>query len=787
MAIITPLCARPITREVPSPIGVQVGVRQMEVGSLPGQIRQEGGRGCVLRSRTIVIPVFNAFPDALACLRSVLECTEEPYRILAIDDASSDGVLANYLPECIAGDPHVEIVRNPTNLGFVKSCNLGMRMSAPSDVVLLNSDVEVTPRWLSKLAQAAESNPWVGTVTPLTNNGEICSIPKFMNRNELPPNYTLHEFAALVERASARLYPELPTCVGFCVYINRRLLDKIGLFDEEQFGRGYGEENDLSCRAQAAGFHDVLDDSTFVLHKGGRSFAADAERLMADNLRVLEAKHPRYSPRIQQFVTGNPLREVHGRIHEAMLRRWNTAAEYRILHVLHNSPMTHASGNLPGGVEYHVADLIATIPNAAHWSLFASGDAYCLRAHVPCGEQSYIFATAGFDLTRLFDRGLFDIVHLHHASKFPHAALAAALRRHGRYFVSLHDFALCCPNIHLLTRDGRLCHGNDSCGRSAPRTQALRATATQILSNARAVFHFSQSTREHYAEHLGDEFPWQLIPHGIPLPARGAGPASDPPPRPGPGSPLRVAFLGGINAVKGARIVREVATRRALASGVPLEWHLVGFFDGTLDSRVIEHGRYCRDELPALLAQVAPHVVVLPSICPETYGFTLDESLACGVPVISTPLGALAERVRQYQCGWILDRLDGDGVLESLQKVVDSWDEYCAVRRRIAALSLSDVRSVAGRYARIYRETLNGQPLSDITQLLGVIDRLSQEYSYRVPWSRRITGRVINGGVRLLDGLRLRQPAVRVAKRLLPIRVKQWIHDLRRVALAAPE
>ena len=152
----------------------------------------------LLRPCTVIVPVYNSFPEATACLASVLAETEGPYRLLVIDDASPEGLLADFLPDAIRSDPRVSLSRNPKNLGFVKTCNEGLRRAGRDDVVLLNSDTEVTAGWLGRLRQAAASSPRVGTVTPFTNNGEICSLPRPFVDNRLPPGYTLGELAALV-------------------------------------------------------------------------------------------------------------------------------------------------------------------------------------------------------------------------------------------------------------------------------------------------------------------------------------------------------------------------------------------------------------------------------------------------------------------------------------------------------------------------------------------------------------------------------------------------------------
>lgn len=50
------------------------------------------------------------------------------------------------------------------------------------DVVLLNSDTEVTRNWLSKIQNCAYSKPAVATVTPLSNNATLASVPVFWQK-----------------------------------------------------------------------------------------------------------------------------------------------------------------------------------------------------------------------------------------------------------------------------------------------------------------------------------------------------------------------------------------------------------------------------------------------------------------------------------------------------------------------------------------------------------------------------------------------------------------------------
>ena len=259
----------------------------------------------------IVVPVFNACDDLRRCVESVrVHTLPEDRCLILIDDASTDPDIAAYFAELATGSvPGLELLCNPENLGFVASTNRGMALHRDRDVLLLNSDTIVTAGWLQKIRRCADSDPCIGTITPFSNNAEICSFPVFCRDNplaELPP---IEQIAAALA-ARSPTYPDLPTAVGFCMFIRRRLIDRIGTFDAATFGQGYGEENDFCMRAAAAGFRNVLCDDAFVAHVGGRSFDNARFALMEKNMRNLLARFPEYTRLVQDFVAADPLREI---------------------------------------------------------------------------------------------------------------------------------------------------------------------------------------------------------------------------------------------------------------------------------------------------------------------------------------------------------------------------------------------------------------------------------------------------------------------------------------------
>ena len=254
----------------------------------------------------IVIPVYNAAGDLARCADSVLAHPHDDCRLTLIDDASTDPGVAAYFAELAArGLPELELLSNQRNLGFTRTANRGMERSR-ADVVLLNSDTVVAGDWLHALRRCAASDPRIGTITPFSNNAEICSFPRFCVDNRWAEGDDPESVAAALARSAVPTYPDLPTGVGFCMFIRRALLDEIGLFDPA-FGAGYGEENDLCLRAVQAGWRNVLADNAFVLHVGGRSFEGQKALLSPRNTALLLERHPHYERMVRDYIAADPL------------------------------------------------------------------------------------------------------------------------------------------------------------------------------------------------------------------------------------------------------------------------------------------------------------------------------------------------------------------------------------------------------------------------------------------------------------------------------------------------
>ena len=428
----------------------------------------------VMRPVSIIVPVYNAFDVTVDCLRSVSIHSPPSVRVVVIDDASPSGELVSVVPDEIKNDSRFVFIRNDRNLGFVGSCNRGMLFESDGDIILLNSDTVVTPRWVQKLIKAAYSRPRVGTVTPLTNNGTIASVPRFLENNELPSGMKLNQFAEVIEKVSAREYVSVPTCVGFCTYVRRSMLDAVGVFDPV-FKRGYGEENDLSLRAAQRGFDNIIDDATYVYHRGSMSFKEMKEALSQENLKILNQRYPGYDAQIAAFCGANPLTRVHDRIWNHLQKEFVLTKERAVLHVLSNGPFFERGAAL-GDIELHVQSIIHSDRRSAHFSLVTGPTRFYLTAHLDCGDRTIILPDA-FELSLILKGTLFDIAHIHDIGAFHVPRLVDAIQCHGRYLMSVHT-------EDVFRQDVMIEGGVKALVRGASRIVAYSSVAQEAVAQA---------------------------------------------------------------------------------------------------------------------------------------------------------------------------------------------------------------------------------------------------------------------------------------------------------------
>src|SRR5438876_11828304 len=695
----------------------------------------------------IVVPVYNAAADLARCVDSLLEHSTGDWRWLLLADASPDPAIRAYHSELRARRLlRVTLLANEKDNGVTLTANLGFAEARrEADILLLNSDTVVTRGWLDRLSRCAASDVRIGTITPFSNNAEICSLPRFCANNPWPPGKDPESLVAALERAAVPTYPDLPTGVGFCLYIRRPLLDAIGGFDPA-FGLGYGEENDFCLRAAGAGYRNVLCEDAFVLHLGGSSFGAKRAHLAERNTALLLERHPHYLDLVGSYIAAEPVRPL--RELAASQQRVLDGPPHGILHLLHG----HG-----GGTEYHVRALVTASSGAfRHYLLIAVGDDWRLEEYAGDAVIGYDFRRATGEtwhdlLGGIVARFGIDLVHLHNISGCREAVLTALSELSIPYGYTVHDLNFACPTITFLDAQGKYCEAITDANACRACLAAQREFANVDIvawrEGHRAVLvrsSFVIAPSQWAATMLRRYFPE----HSVAIVAHGSGQGM---PRddavytrldlPDDGVPT-VAVIGAIGADKGARRLEHLA-KLTRERGVRVRWVLIGYLDRgreqiqTDDAVFTQHGPFDSREIGALIEHYRVRIVAYPSAGPETFAFTLSEAWAAGRPVVVPPIGALAERVAASGGGWVLSDEEWRDDVRMLDRIVallapEHAEAYASAAARAKATPQPTLAAMAEATSAIWRSALSQAPASAALPLISA-GRCLEALHY-APW-----------------------------------------------------
>ncbi len=263
----------------------------------------------------ILIPIYNAYQLVLRCLESVYNHTDPMHSVYLLDDCSTDYRLWPLLTEVVSRDPRFQLLPASKTSGFVRNINRGFYLSK-RPIVLLNSDTEVTSGWLGKMSRCLYSDNKIGIVSPLSNSAMHLSVPR-IGSNELPAGIAASKIAEFISRYSKRVYPRLPSAVGFCMAISRETIERVGHLDPI-YSPGYQEESDYCMRARQMGIESVCCDDTYVYHRGLGSFGdQNWQAILRRNRFIMHAFWPNYFARLDEFLASDPLRAIRWQVAEA--------------------------------------------------------------------------------------------------------------------------------------------------------------------------------------------------------------------------------------------------------------------------------------------------------------------------------------------------------------------------------------------------------------------------------------------------------------------------------------
>ena len=250
---------------------------------------------------TVIIPNYNGKHFLEPCLESLSRQSCQNFRILIVDNASTDGSI-EYLEE---NYPHIERIVLDQNYGFSKAVNVGIRHADTPYVFLLNNDTTIDPGCIRELLRTIERSPRIFSVSSkmiqmyhpdlIDSAGDLYTLVGWgICRGTGRPveNYTEES-------------PIFSACAGAAMY-RRSIFQEIGYFDENHFA--YLEDIDVGYRAKIYGYKNVYCPTAIVNHVGsgtsGSKYNSFKVKLSARNNIYLNYKN---MPLLQLILNLLPL------------------------------------------------------------------------------------------------------------------------------------------------------------------------------------------------------------------------------------------------------------------------------------------------------------------------------------------------------------------------------------------------------------------------------------------------------------------------------------------------
>jgi glycosyltransferase involved in cell wall biosynthesis/GT2 family glycosyltransferase len=193
------------------------------------------------------------------CLESLLRNTGYPsYEIIVVDNASDEVTLA-YLRYLAHEFPHIKLVENGVDEGFVRALNRGTEHATAEYMVLVKPDTIFPKAWLSRLIRNLRD----------TRVGLCCPVTNYLG-SETGDDAPYHSLAQMTEHISGR--PDMPESrqlrrlTLFCAGLRREVFNQVGPLDARTGEDGY--EDDYATRVRAQGYEVINALDVFVHYFG---------------------------------------------------------------------------------------------------------------------------------------------------------------------------------------------------------------------------------------------------------------------------------------------------------------------------------------------------------------------------------------------------------------------------------------------------------------------------------------------------------------------------------------
>ncbi len=199
---------------------------------------------------TVVIPNYNGIEYLKACLNSLHKTEDVPYKIIVVDDGSSDESV-QYVKDRY---PDVSLIIHDTNKGFAASVNSGITASDTEYVLLLNNDTVIEEHFVDNMQKALDADDKIFSASAkmlkMNDPDMVDGAGDYYCALGWAYAHGKDKRAVTVSKPRKRF----SSCAGAAIY-RRELLIKLGMFDERHFA--YLEDVDVGYRANVARYYNV--------------------------------------------------------------------------------------------------------------------------------------------------------------------------------------------------------------------------------------------------------------------------------------------------------------------------------------------------------------------------------------------------------------------------------------------------------------------------------------------------------------------------------------------------
>ena len=247
---------------------------------------------------SIVIPVHTGAALTRRCLLAIAASTDAPpYEVIVVDDAGDADNLALWSE--LQG---ARVIVNEENLGYLRSVNRGATEARGRYVLTLNNDTEVQPGWLAALVQRAESAADIGIVVPklLYPDGSLQEAGGIIFSDGTGWNYGRGLDPTAATFGHTR---EVDYGSGACMLIRTDLWRDLGGYDA-RYEPMYYEDADLCFAARDRGFRVVYEPAAHVVHVEGGSAGTD---LGSGGKRYQELNRPKFVEKWHDAIVAEQL------------------------------------------------------------------------------------------------------------------------------------------------------------------------------------------------------------------------------------------------------------------------------------------------------------------------------------------------------------------------------------------------------------------------------------------------------------------------------------------------